>query len=139
MSRRDGERTLLPHQEGIDSIDTVDGRIPGLRTLLLQEPALHLTDGLQVVGRDALQGLDGNGLCRNGVVEPRVSGTLGVVVAAYILTIDGIFLERLDIFEGTLRLELREDDSRKGFLIHRLVADIFLQELQQVVVGTIHV
>ena len=34
--------------EGKHGVDRVDGSVPSLRTLLLEQPALHLADGLTV-------------------------------------------------------------------------------------------
>ena len=133
------ERTLLVHEKGVDGVHAVDGRIPSLRALLLKQPALHLANGLLVVGRDALNGLDGYRLGGNLIVEPRVAGTWGVVVTTRLLAIDGIFLQRLHVLSSTLGFWFREDHSRKGFLVEVLRLDILLQELQQVVVGLLHI
>ncbi len=132
------ERETAALQEGIDGVDAVDGGVPGLRALLLQEPTLHLLNGLTVVGRQLLQGLDGNRLGGYLIVVPGVACTRGVVVTAQILTIDGIFLQRLHIFEGTLGIRLGEDDGGEGLLVDRLRLDIFLQEFQEVVVGRLY-
>ena len=57
-------------KECIDGIYAVDGCIPCLCTLRLQQPALHFLDGLEVVGRNLLQGLDSHRLRGYLIVEP---------------------------------------------------------------------
>ena len=126
-------------QESIDGIHTVDGGVPCLGTFLLQEPALHLLYRLTVVGCEALQGLDGYGLCRDLIVIPGVACTRGVIVTAQFLAEYGIFLQRLCILQGALGFWLREDDGRKGFLVNGLRLDIFLHQVEQVLIGGFHV
>ena len=92
-----------------------------------------------VVRRQALQGLNGHGLCRNLIVVPAIACTWGVVVAAHILTIDGPLLQRLGILEGSLRIGCREDYSREGFLVDALGLDVFLEQFHQILVGILHI
>ena len=57
-------------EEGIDGLDAVDGCIPSLRTLLMEQPLLHLANGLRVVRRESLEGFDGGHLRRDAIVAP---------------------------------------------------------------------
>ena len=127
-------------QESIDGIRAVDGGIPHLGALLLQQPAAHLVDRLLIVRRHLLDSLQGSHLRRNLVVVPRIAGTRGVIIASHFLRIDGIFLQTLHIFCGTLRITmLLEDNGREGFLVDGLVLDVLLQQGNQIVVGRLHV
>ena len=123
-----------------DGIDAIDGSIPHLRTLLLQQPATHLIDGLHIVWRYHLDSFDSSHLRRNLVVVPRIACTRSIIVTAHLLSEYGIFFQTLHIFGSLARFAiLREDDSREGLLINSLTQDVLLQQRQQVVVGSLHV
>ena len=64
---------------------------------------------------------------------------MGVIVAPHLLTEYSIFLQRLCIFCGTLRIRLREDNSCQRLLVDRLRFDLFLQKFQQIVIRSLHV
>ena len=126
-------------QEGIDGIHAVDGGIPGLGALRLEEPTLHLCDRLRIIRCQTLHRLDGDGLGGDLIVEPRITGTWGVVVTTHILAIHGVFLQRLHILGSKFRFGLREDDRRQGLLIERLVLDLLLQQGHQIGVGLLYI
>ena len=134
------QRVLIAVQEGVDGVRAVDGRVPHLGALLLQQPAAHLVDRLLILGRHSLNSLNGGHLRRNLVVVPRIGGTRRVVIAAHFLCIDGIFLQALHIFCRTLRLTmLGENDGCQGFLVDGLAFDVLLQQSDEVVIGRLHI
>ena len=136
-----GGRQLLTIaiQERPDGIDTIDGCIPCLRALLLQEPATHLVNGLLVVGSYLLDSLDSCHLSGYLIVVPRIRGTRGIVVAAHLVGEDGIFLQTLHILLSQLGVStFSHHDSSHRLSIDRLTLDVFLQQDIEIVVGRLH-
>ena len=134
------QRAAIAVKEGIDGIDAIDGRVPQLGALLLQQPAAHLIDGLLVGRCHTLDSLDSGYLGRYLVVVPRVAGATSIVVASHLLSIDGIFLQTLHILcsLGLLTM-LGENDGGECLLIDGLALDVFLQQTDEVVVGGLYV
>ena len=63
-----------------------------------QEPALQFLDGLLVVRLQHLHRLYHGYLGRNLIVSPAVECLAGIVVAAHLLAVNGIFVHALQIF-----------------------------------------
>ena len=117
---------LLTLQECIHRIHAVYRSIPRLSALLLQQPALHLVDGLEVVWCNHLQSLYGDALGWNLIVEPRVASTWSVIVATHILAINSVLLQRLGILLSALGINLRENNCRKSLVVYALALNILL-------------
>ena len=106
---------------------------------------MHLHNGLPVIGRDALQGLDGHRLGGYLIVEPRVAGTRRVVVAAHLLAIDGVLLQALHVLTGLGAVallqqgRLSQDHGRHRLLVDGLALDVLLHQVEQIGVGFLHV
>ena len=64
------KRSAVAVKEGINGIDGINRSVPCLRTLGLEQPSLHLANGLDIVGLQSLQSLNGSHLRRNAIVEP---------------------------------------------------------------------
>ena len=94
------KRLLIAVQECIDSIDAVDGRIPSLSTLLLQQPTAHLVHRLAVGRGYQLDGFQSSHLGGYLVVVPRIAGTWGIIVAAHLFRKHRKFFQALNILLG---------------------------------------
>ena len=64
------KRSAVAVKEGINGIYGINRSFPCLRTLSLEQPSLHLANGLDIVGLQSLQSLNGSHLRRNAIVEP---------------------------------------------------------------------
>ena len=93
---------LIALHKGVNSIHGVHRRIPNLGALRHQEPALQFLNGLLVVRLQHLQRLYHGYLGRNLIVSPAVECLAGIVVAAHLLAVNGIFVHALQIFASLL-------------------------------------
>ena len=119
--------------KGIDGIHGVERRVPTLRALLLQEPALHFLDGLLVIGLQQADGLDGGHFGRNLVVEPAVERLARVEIAPHFFGIDAVFANALQVFLRLLRVAVfGEDDGRVRLAIDGEVARLLGQQVHEI-------
>ena len=57
-------------EESVNGIDGIDRSVPRLSALTLQQPALHLGDGLALFRSQSLDSFDYGGLSRDAIVSP---------------------------------------------------------------------
>ena len=89
-----------------NSIHRVQWCIPSLRTLLLQEPTLHLNKCLTISWSNRLYRLDSSHLCWNLIITPAVISVFRIEVTSLFLCINRIFLDTLEVFTCLFNLTI---------------------------------
>ena len=93
-----------------NSIHRVQWCIPSLRTLLLQEPTLHLNKRLTISRSNRLYRLNSSHLCWNLIITPAVISVFRIEITSLLLRINRIFLDTLEIFVRLFHLTILLED-----------------------------
>ena len=89
-----------------NSIHWVQWCVPSLRTLLLQEPTLHLNKRLTISRSNGLYRLNSSHLCWNLIITPAVISVFRIEITSLLLRINRVFLNTLQVFTCLLNLTI---------------------------------
>ena len=116
-----------------NSIHRVQWCIPSLRTLLLQEPTLHLNKRLTISRSNRLYRLNSSHLCWNFIITPAVISVFRIEVTSLFLRINRIFLDTLQVFACLFNLTiLLKDYCSIRFTIYSQIRRLLGQAVDEV-------
>ena len=117
----------------INSFNSIEGRVPLLRVFALQQPLLHLLNGLLIPRRYEPQCLNGSRLGRNAIVKPRIFCTRCIIIASHFGRANTILFQTFDMLFGQSRVAIARQNHRHHRLaINRKQVMLFGHKLQKI-------